>query len=136
MEAPDLETNYLEFHRRHEFVPTVNNMGVAKRFVEDKSSGTGLIQGINKLAGVTDWVEGIQRDTDKLARFRSGTPSIARGLVVLPEKASWLQDFEDEISDISNDGSHDHDDQAEPLTDAIHDMVTGDEGFDYTRLVA
>lgn len=135
-EAPELETNYIEFHRRHEFEPGINNIGVSRRRVEAKASGIGLIQSINKLAGIAGWVEGIPRDTDKLARFRSGTPSIARGLVVLPEKASWLQDFEDEISDISNDGSHDHDDQAEPLTDAIHDMVTGDEGFDYTRLVA
>jgi predicted phage terminase large subunit-like protein len=135
-EAPDLETNYIAFHDRHKFRTGINNMGVARRFVENKASGIGLIQSINKAMKVHNWIEGIPRDTDKLARFRSGTPSIARGLVVLPYRASWLQDFEAEIQDISNDGSHDHDDQAEPMTDAIHDMLLDDSGFDYRRLVA
>lgn len=98
--------------------------------VEDKSSGTGLIQQLQRGIGlggktVRIPVRGIPRHIDKVVRARDGAPHIENGSVVIPEAAPWLSDFLQEFQAFSADGSHTFDDQVDPALDAIFEILGG-----------
>ena len=65
--------------------------------VEDKASGTQLIQEL-KAAGLYS-IEGVLPDSgvDKIMRFRAVTPLFASGRVHVPTEAPWLSDYLDEL---------------------------------------
>ena len=88
--------------------------------IEDKSSGTGLIQQISR-DGVP--VEGIPRDTDKVTRALDVAPQVQAGNVCIPEDAPWLSEFLAEHSAFPNAA---HDDIVDPCIDAISDMLITD----------
>ena len=100
--------------------------------IEDKSSGTGLIQSLQTGAGAIP-VTGIKREVDKLVRARSSAPSIEAGNVFLPDPqenpTDWLSDYLTEFSSFTAAMSHKHDDQIDPTMDAIHDMILGNADF-------
>jgi predicted phage terminase large subunit-like protein len=133
-EAPDLQTNFMQFCERHDFVMGKVAMGVRARRVEDKVSGTGLIQAVNKIKGM-DWVTGIQRDKDKVSRAMSGAPSIAQGKVFLPANAPWLGEYLAEFSKFTPQMSHKHDDQIDPTLDAVHEMLITDQFIGYADIL-
>jgi predicted phage terminase large subunit-like protein len=85
--------------------------------VEDKVSGTGLIQTL-KREGLP--MIPIQRDRDKIVRAYDAAPLIESGNVLLPADASWLSDFLAEATVFPNGA---HDDQLDPMMDALADMV-------------
>ena len=88
--------------------------------IEDKASGTGLIQTL-KMEGVP--VIPIQRSVDKFTRALDVLPQIEAGLVHLPKDAPWMPAYIGEFSVFPN-GKHD--DQVDPTLDAISDnLVTG-----------
>ena len=125
-ESPDLEKEARRFWNKHR---AVNGMGpLRKMFVEDKASGTGLIQSlkrIQKRGGVTYPkipIEAVQRNTDKITRARSAAPQIEIGNVVLPGDAPWLRDF---INETENFPKARNDDQADCLFDAVEKMLGG-----------
>ena len=125
-EAPDLEKQFLRFLERHQFNPPFNMMGVRHKKVEDKSSGTGLIQAIRR-KGIS--IEGIPRNRDKVSRANDGAPRIEEGSVVLPKETFWVYDYLKEFSDFSPLMTHEHDDQIDATLDAIQDMLIGDENY-------
>lgn len=92
--------------------------------IEDKSSGTGLIQQLRRgdaQQGIKPIpVKDIQRNRDKVSRAYDATPRIEQGLVVLPENAAFLSDYLKEFATFPN-GSHD--DMIDPTMDAIDDML-------------
>jgi len=133
-EAPDLEENFLAFCDRHAFQAGVNNMGVRTRKVEDKSSGTGLIQAINKVRGI-DWVEGIPRDTDKVSRAKGCAPQMKRGKVLVPRSAPWLEGYLKEFHRFNSAMIHKHDDQVDATMDAIEDMLIGTPMINYATVI-
>lgn len=90
--------------------------------VEDKSSGTGLIQTL-KHPPYNIPVKAIERDRDKLTRVMDILPYIESGQVVIPEFAPWANDFLVECESFTADDSHDFDDQVDPMADAINDML-------------
>jgi predicted phage terminase large subunit-like protein len=85
--------------------------------VEDKVSGTGLIQTL-KREGVP--VLPIQRDRDKVTRAYDAAPLVESGNVLLPRDAPWLSDFLAEASVFPNGA---HDDMVDPMMDAVTDML-------------
>jgi len=97
--------------------------------IEDKSSGTGLIQELRvaKVGAerIAIPVRGIPRHVDKAVRASDGSPQIEAGNVVLPESAPWLSDYLGEFEAFTLDGSHAHDDQIDPTLDAIANMLGG-----------
>lgn len=116
-EAPQLLTTAKAFWQKHK---SMQKMGVLRNFdIEDKSSGTGLIQQL-KQSGVP--VKGIPRDTDKITRAMDASPQIEVGNVCLPESAPWLSDYLLEFATFPN-GKHD--DQVDPTLDAISKMLIG-----------
>ena len=137
-ESPDLRRKFLRFCTKHDFEHKRIGMGVRARKVEDKASGTGLIQDINREVMATrgaDWITGIPRDTDKVSRARSGAPQIAEGLVVLPGAVYWLPDYLYEFSRFNGRMTHKHDDQIDPTLDAIHDMLIADAFVPYGAML-
>jgi predicted phage terminase large subunit-like protein len=133
-EAPDLERKFIQFCDRHEFVHGKNHMSPRSRKVEDKASGTGLIQSINNQRG-HGYVEGIPRDKDKVSRAKSGAPRVAQGQVVLPRGAYWLDEYLYEMEKFTPLMTHRHDDQIDPTLDAIHEMLITPAFVGYAKLM-
>lgn len=112
-EAPDLLIQARSFWRKHE---AIKNGRLRSMRVEDKASGTGLIQTL-KREGIP--IVAIQRNTDKITRAYDAAPHVESGNVFLPENAPWLSDFMQESSYFPN-GKHD--DQLDPMMDAVTDV--------------
>jgi predicted phage terminase large subunit-like protein len=91
--------------------------------VEDKVSGTGLIQTL-KREGLP--MVAIQRDRDKVVRAHDAAPMIESGNVLLPLNAPFLSDLLAEASVFPNGA---HDDQLDPMFDAIADMLQAPQPF-------
>lgn len=116
-EAPELLAQARAFWAKHKAMAG-DRIGQLRSFrIEDKVSGTGLIQTLQR-EGVP--VQGIQRNSDKVTRVMDVAPSIEAGLVLLPSGASFLSDFLAETSAFPNGA---HDDQVDPMADAVADIV-------------
>lgn len=116
-EAPELQQQARAFWEKHNAVP---DMGPLRKLaIEDKVSGTGLIQTL-KREGLP--VIAIPRDRDKEMRAHDAAPMIEAGNVLLPQHAPWLSDFLTEATAFPN-GSHD--DMLDPMMDAVADMLQG-----------
>jgi predicted phage terminase large subunit-like protein len=113
-EAPELLVQARAFYAKHKAL----DVGVLRAMkIEDKVSGTGLIQTL-KREGIP--VLPIQRNTDKVTRAMDVAPMIQSGNVLLPQNAPWLSDFLAEASVFPNGA---HDDQLDPMFDAISDLL-------------
>ncbi|HET8744303.1 MAG TPA: phage terminase large subunit [Ramlibacter sp.] len=108
-EAPDLVTNARAFWNKHK----ASAFNPRRMGVEDKVSGTGLIQTLRR-EGIP--ILGIPRDKDKVSRGHDAAPFIESGNVLLPADAPWLSDFLAEAEKFPNGA---HDDQMDPMFDAI-----------------
>lgn len=101
-------------------------------YVEDKASGTGLIQQLQNEQGFVP-VIAVQRTKDKLTRVMEVQPRIQAGMVFIPESAPWVVDFLAECEAFTANDTHKHDDQIDPLVDAVNTFLAG--GFDLSALV-
>ena len=92
-------------------------------YVEDKASGTGLIQGLKSKYGIP--VFGVQASTDKLTRVENVLPYIEAGQVYLPENEnySFNPDLLAECESFSRDMSHLHDDQVDALAHLVQEAI-------------
>lgn len=121
-EAPELQRRAVAFWAKAKS-RDVNEFGqIRKMAVEDKSSGTGLIQTIRH-PPFNIPIEAIERDKDKLTRCMDALPYIECGQVALPAEASFTSDFISEAESFTADDSHDFDDQLDPMFDAVDDML-------------
>ena len=111
MEYPELKRAVLEQARR--FDPKAV-------LIEDKSSGTALIQELIRegLHGVTRY----EPKMDKKMRLHSVTSTIENGFVYLPEKATWLADYLHELTTFPK-GKFD--DQCDSTSQALDWVKTG-----------
>lgn len=114
-EAPDLLVQALAFWLKHKALP---GPVLRSMLVEDKVSGTGLIQTLRR-EGVP--ILPVQRNKDKISRAHDAAPFIESGNVLLPEDAPWLSDYLAEASSFPGGA---HDDQLDPTFDAIHTVQT------------
>jgi predicted phage terminase large subunit-like protein len=87
--------------------------------VEDVGAGTSLVQ---ELLGEVDGILAIKPDRDKISRLAVVSSKFETGLVFLPERASWLADFEAEL--FAFPGSR-HDDQCDSVSQALTDDNCG-----------
>lgn len=117
-EAPELLVMARAFWNKHKTASS----GTLRAFnIEDKSSGTGLIQTLKKGGNGQPAipVKPIQRDKDKITRAYDTTPSVEAGLVYLPEDAPFISDFLEEVSSFPSGA---HDDQVDPMMDAVTEI--------------
>jgi predicted phage terminase large subunit-like protein len=100
--------------------------------IEDKASGTGLIQSIKADALCT--IKAIQRGkgNDKVTRSFDAAPHIQAGSVILLEGAPYCGIFTSECSSFNAEDTHMHDDQVDAMMDAVDillDKVKGGSCF-------
>jgi len=145
-EAPELKKRAIAFWAKHEGadidLPWVKGHPNEERWygqnrkmlVEDKASGTGLIQEIRLLGHIP--IQGIERDKDKLTRCMDAQGYLESGLVSVPENAPFTSDFIEEAEAFTADDSHAHDDQLDPLYDAVQDMLSNKNKIEvWSRLI-
>lgn len=124
--APELKRRAKDFWAKHK-AETGKLTGALRRMeVEDKASGTGLIQDIAEEGNIP--IVGIPRGRDKLTRVMDIQSYLEAGLVCIPEDAPWVSDFIAECEAFTADDTHAHDDQIDPMVDAIDDMLAGGAG--------
>jgi len=132
-EAPELRRAAVDFWKKHESQNDPKTVGMLREMlVEDKSSGTGLIQQIRRDASCP--ITPIQRQRDKLTRLMDVVGYIESGYILFPESSAWVSDFVAECEAFAADDSHAHDDQVDTLIDAITEMLVGG-GFDLSALL-
>lgn len=110
-EAPELLEKGRAFWVKHRDHPGAKLRGM---FVEDKVSGTGLIQTLRR-EGIP--VVPIQRSKDKVSRAYDAAPFIESGNVLLPQDRPMSDDLLAEAV-VFPGGAHD--DQLDPMFDAIN----------------
>lgn len=133
-EAPELERRAKEFWNKHRAYDT-NVWGTLRELVvEDKSSGTGLIQSIRLTGGIP--VKGLERNKDKFTRSQDALPYIESGLVSVPANAAFTADFVAECEAFTADDTHDFDDQVDTLFDAVEDMLSSGNAMSVWRKLA
>lgn len=119
-EAPELESNVVDFWNKHK-VTQFKPMGAQCLKIEDKSSGSSLIQSIQRDYIIP--VEPIQRNTDKVLRAMGVVKYFSAGYIHLPEGTDWLSDYKKEFREFTPLMTHKHDDQIDPTMDAVEDLL-------------
>lgn len=97
-----------------ESLPPANAM-----YIEDKASGTGLIQQLKHEKGFIP-VIAVPRTVDKFTRIMEVQPRIESGQVHVPNDAPWVIDFISECEAFTANDTHKHDDQIDPLIDCLN----------------
>jgi predicted phage terminase large subunit-like protein len=114
-EAPELKRRSIDFWNKHADA----DYACRRMAVEDKASGTGLIQELQKEAKTIGKIEAVQRSVDKLTRVTDATAQIEAGNVLIPDDAPWVADFIAECEAFTDNDTHPNDDQIDPLCDAV-----------------
>lgn len=122
-ESPELKSNFVRFWRKWK----VSKLGTCTAvYIEDKSSGTGLIQDLKKGRDEKEsWgavpVIGWLTERDKLVRVDDSLTYIAEGYVMLPCSKEYGSnpDFLSECESFTRDDSHTNDDMVDNLSMAV-----------------
>ena len=118
-EAPELEQKLKDLWAKHK---SDSSTGLLTRAnIEDKSSGTSLIQKIKRESQIP--IKPVQVDADKYTRVLGVQGYIESGYVAIPEQAHWVSDFLIECEAFTATDSHAHDDQVDALVMAINDQL-------------
>jgi predicted phage terminase large subunit-like protein len=133
-EAPELEKRAVAFWAKHN-AQDVKKLGYLRKMkVEDKASGTGLIQKIKFLNQIP--IDGIERNKDKLTRVMDVTGYLESGMVGVLAESPFVNDFIAECEAFTADDSHAYDDQIDPMCDAIIDMVAATNKLEIWKALA
>ena len=120
-EAPELKTAALSLFERYRY-NDITGVSCSGIYVEDKASGTGLIQELQR-AGAP--IIGLPVDKDKLTRLESVLTYISSGQVLLPysETYGFNPDLLAECEAFTRDDSHSHDDIVDALVYCIQEAL-------------
>lgn len=123
-EADELRMQAIMFWNKHIGRGTSRTTGQLRCFyVEDKTSGTGLIQDIRNDPRLSIPIFPVERNKDKVTRAMDCVPHIAAGFVWLPEVSPWVSEFLAEFAKFTPLLTHKHDDQVDACLDAIDILV-------------
>lgn len=115
-EAPELEQKLKDIWHKYK-----QSHRVQAVYIEDKSSGTGLIQNIQRSQMIP--IKGVQVDADKYTRVLGIQGFIESGYVHLPNDADWAADLIDECEKFTATDSHKHDDQVDTLVHVLTELM-------------
>ena len=90
-------------------------------YVEDKSSGTGLIQEMSKSASMPISITGVPRQKDKFTRAMDSQGHQGKVKLRLGDPTNY--DFITEVCSFTSDDSHEYDDQTDTMMDAIEMVI-------------
>lgn len=117
-EAPDLERRFIEFWNKWRHgLGGIRTNGV---YIEDKASGTGLIQSIRQKGGIP--ILPVEPEKDKLTRVLDVSPYIESGHVYLPMSKEYETSKKviAECTAFTADDRHEHDDIVDMLVMALN----------------
>lgn len=114
-EAPDLKRQVKILWNR--WSKGIGNIYCSGLYIEDKASGTGLIQEIKRECAIP--VLPLVADKDKLTRLEAVLAHIEAGNVVLPGSPEQNKDLLNECEAFTRDDSHKHDDIVDTLVYGI-----------------
>jgi predicted phage terminase large subunit-like protein len=117
-EAPELESTLLGLWNK--WKNGIGNRHTSAVYIEDKASGTGLIQSLKRKGGLP--IVGVIPDKDKLERVYDCVGYISSGNVLLPQNENnpISKVVLAEADSFSADMSHEHDDIVDMITMAIN----------------
>lgn len=110
-ESPELIKHGRAFWAKHRGKHNLSGM-----HIEDKVSGTTLIQTLSRDVNPIIPVIPIQRNTDKVTRANDVSPFVESGHVYLPESAPFLSDFTSEVEKFPQGAN---DDQVDTMVDGL-----------------
>lgn len=119
-EAPELEAMARAIWAKHRAADIKHRGHLAAMKVEDKVSGTGLIQSLRRPPNPIPVLPITRGSADKYTRALDALPAIAAGLVSIPGDAPFTLDLISELAAFPNGV---HDDQVDPLVDAVCELV-------------
>jgi predicted phage terminase large subunit-like protein len=125
LEAPELITQAKAFWKKHKAMDSTE-LGSLRAFkIEDKVSGTGLIQTLAR-DGIP--VEPIPRAKDKVTRAHDVVACFASGLALHPDERThpWVKGWRAEMLAFPQGA---YDDQCDPTFDAVAEMCSGPKDF-------
>jgi len=125
--STSLKLNFPELKRK--VVELANKYNAGTILIEDKASGTQLIQDLK-----SEFVNGITEyrpppGTDKVMRLHAHTAMFENGRVFLPRTAPWLADYVHELTSFP--GGR-HEDQVDSTTQFL-DYIAGDNDLEVWR---
>ena len=127
-EAPQLESMANDVWNKHK------SRRLNAMYVEDKASGTGLIQKIKQEHRLP--IKPVQVDVDKYTRVMNVQGYIESGFIYLPSDAAWVSEFIDECEKFTSNDTHDHDDQVDALVMAIQELLASNNKFNLDKFGA
>ena len=119
--APVLLEKAEAFYDRHKpahlgMLPRMDGM-----FIEDKASGTGLIQMLRARTSIP--VRAIQRSRDKVSRANDILPLVASGRLLVPDGPVWAEELVSEMCAFSPAMTHAHDDMVDTVIDGLGELL-------------
>lgn len=118
-EAPELRNVFTKFlHQAWDRNDSHQFGNLRAAYIEDKASGTGLIQEVKRSSPCQ--IIDIQRNIDKLTRAMDTAPQIKEGKVMLPRSKPWVTEYVSEHAAFAADDSHKNDDMIDPTMDAVN----------------
>lgn len=123
-QAYELEERIPAFWAKHMAITGMGTLRAA--YIEDKSSGTELIQKMRNKIRPSIPVIPVKRTVGKVERVMDVQGYIASGNVCIPHASlglPWVSDFVAECEAFTATNSHSHDDQIDPMCDAISTML-------------
>lgn len=120
-EAPELRQRALSMINQAWSMNGGANGNLRSVFIEDKVSGTGLIQELSNNSPIS--VTPLQRNIDKFTRAMDAQSHQKAGKVVLPYGAPYNNEFIAEVASFTHDDKHKFDDQTDNMIDAIDQAI-------------
>jgi predicted phage terminase large subunit-like protein len=120
MKADQLRRDFESFVKASHAKNSLSQGNLRRVLVEDKSSGTGLIQEVEGRLPVP--ITPIPRDKDKLTRAMDVQPYHMARKVALPYGDAANYEFVSEVAAFSHDDTHKHDDQTDVMMDALAEV--------------
>lgn len=121
-EAPELLERAKAFWERHRPNRISNPVRFTGFHVEDKASGTGLMQTLRRNTAIP--VVAVQRHRDKVSRANDVLPYVAAGRLHIPAHAPWAESLMAEMCAFSPLMTHAHDDQVDVVVDAVAELLS------------
>lgn len=116
IKSKDLKQRFKDFWNKNNNLDPRQYGYLTCAYIEDKASGTQLIQELEAESRIP--VKAIPRNRSKLERVLDILlPRMY--MVMIPEDAPWISDFFRECEEFTAEMSHKHDDQIDPMVDAV-----------------